>query len=351
MITIEDQRLFDCTHLKPLLVDYQPFPAVNPGLRNTLYVYRRWLLANAFLGTAIGLILGYTMPVRYTSTIKLLPELQANQAVDLQPFRELAESMGHAFDTKLQVEAIRPDLYPNILESTPFALSVLHQPVTLRTKQRLPLYQLLTGSTWPLNADPVTPLAHATDQPIRLTRSQRELVEELHSLIQADLSVKSGIMIISSHMPEPEVAAQVVQFSADYLQTFVREYRTEKARANEQFAWRQLEEARRNAYQLERAMLTNQDETRFMTLPSAGLANRRLSSQYETANTLYGQLKREHASAKIQVQTVTPVFKVLEPAQVPDRRSSPRRLWLVLAGSMSGLVMGTLTLLARKAWH
>lgn len=268
--------------------------------------------------------------------------------MNLKSVQEMAESIGLDFDAGPQVEAVRPDLYPDILESAPFALSMLHHPVTLRTKQHLPLHQLLTESAWPFRADPVTKLPHPTEQPIRLTTAQRELVDELKSLIKAHLDPKKGVIIISAQMPDPEVAAQVVHFSANYLEMFVRAYRTDKARENEQFVRGQLEEARQHAYQLEQKMLANQDQTRFLSLPSASLASRRLSSQYEAANTLFEELKRQYAKAKLQVQLVTPVFKVLEPAQVPDRKSSPRRVWLVLAGVLSGLVLGLFYRLIRS---
>lgn len=323
-----------------------PFPFIH-----TLWQGRKWLLGGMLIGLTFSLILAFWLPVRYTSTIELLPELQANQAINLQPFRQLAELMGHEFDAKGQVEAIRPDLYPNILESTPFALSVLHQRVRLSTNQRLPLYQLLTQTAWPFSAESVTQLPRPTNQPIRLTKAQRELVDDLRSLINADIDPKTGILLITAHMPDPIVAAQVVRFSADYLQTFVRAYRTDKARENEKFAQKQMEEAGRIANKLERGMLTNQDETRFLSLPSATLRNRQLSSQYLAADALYQELKREHAKAKIQVQAVTPVFKVLEPAQIPDRRSSPRRFWIVLVGVASSFVLVALALWLRSIWR
>lgn len=309
------------------------------------------MLGSMCAGLALSLLLAFWLPIRYTSTIKLLPELQPNQAINLQKFRDLAELMGHEFDAKSQVEAIRPDLYPDILESAPFALSVLHQRVTLRSKHTIPLYQLLAQTAWPFPNDSLTSLPHPTDQPIRLTRSQRELIEELKSLIKADLDPKTGILVISATMPDPEVATQAVQFSANYLQTFVRAYRTDKARENEKFARKQMEEAREVAEKLEREMLANKDQTLYITLPSASLRNRRLSSQYEAANALYLQLKQEYARAKIQVQAVTPVFKVLEPAQVPDRRSWPPRFWIMITGVVSGFMVMALALWVRSIWR
>jgi uncharacterized protein involved in exopolysaccharide biosynthesis len=313
-----------------------------------LWRQRIRLLAWTCLGLASSLILAFILPIRYTSTIKLLPELQPTEAGNLRQFQELAESFNISLDTKTQVEAIRPDLYPDILESAPFALSALHQPVVLQSGQQLRLYKLITQSSGVLAANPVATMPLPTQQPLRLSTDQQELLKDLQTLVKADLNAKTGIMTVSAHMPDPEVAAQVVQFAANYLQTYVRQYRTQKARQDEEFLQHQMVKARQAAYDSDERMLASFDQTRFVLLPSANLGNRRLAEQQRLAAQLYEDLAREHAKARIKVQTVTPVFKILEPAQVPDRRSWPKRKWIVLAGSLSGLALGVLVLLFRQ---
>lgn len=300
-------------------------------------------------GAALSLLPAFTLTSHYTSHVRLMPELENSQALNLQSFQQLAEVVGLDFDTRPNLEAIRPDLYPEILQSVPFLLSVLHQTVQPRQQKLVPLYQFMNQSGWLFGSNSVDPLPAPDTKTLRLTTTQQDLLTDVKSLIEAKLDVRSGMIGISSEMPDPEVAQQVAQFASDYLKKYVQDYRSQKARTDECFLRELLSRAEQEAHRLEERLLKQQDQTRFMLLPSASLANRRLTERYEQAKTLYDELKRQHTKAQIQVQTVTPVFSVLEPAQVPDRRSSPQRFWMFLAGLVSGFAIGALWVIGRVA--
>ncbi len=296
------------------------------------------------MGAIISLIPAFLLPIRYTSTIKLLPEYQDTQTGNLQSAKEMAEALGVEFGGQTQVEAIRPDLYPSVLSSVPFVLTVLHKPVQQSGQRQIPLFRLLTQQSGLFAPASINALPLPTDRPIRWTKPQRELVEHTQKLIRAELNAKTGILMINADMPDPEVAAQVAQFAADYLKRNVQNYRTRKARQYEEAVAQQFAEARQKAGQSEESMLAMQDQTRFFSLPSASLSSRRLSNRFQANDRLFQELQYEYAKAKLNTQAVTPVFELLEPAQVPDRKSSPRRALIVLAGAISGLVVGALVL-------
>lgn len=302
------------------------------------------------VGAGLSLLLAFVLPVRYTSTIKLLPEYSSTQTSNLHSAKEIAEAFGVDFNGQAQVEAIRPDLYPSVLASVPFMLSLLHLPVQQPSQSNTPLYQVLTRQRGLFAPDSINGLPLPTDRPIRWTKSQRELVEYTQKMVRAELNSKTGIITVMADMPSPELAAQVVEFAADYLKQYVQDYRTQKARQYEETVRRQLVDAQRKAGRSEESMLAIQDQTRFFSLPSAGITNRRLSSQFQSDNRLYQDLQYEHAKAKLNTQALTPVFELLEPAQVPDRKSSPRRVWIVLAGAMSGFILSGLYWLVRGAF-
>lgn len=302
------------------------------------------------VGAGLSLLLAFVLPVRYTSTIKLLPEYSSTQTSNLHSAKEIAEAFGVDFNGQAQVEAIRPDLYPSVLESVPFMLSLLHLPVQQPSQSNTPLYQVLTRQRGLFAPDSINGLPLPTDRPIRWTKSQRELVEYTQKMVRAELNSKTGIITVMADMPSPELAAQVVEFATDYLKQYVQDYRTQKARQYEETVRRQLVDAQRKAGRSEESMLAIQDQTRFFSLPSAGITNRRLSSQFQSDNRLYQDLQYEHAKAKLNTQALTPVFELLEPAQVPDRKSSPRRVWIVLAGAMSGFILSGLYWLVRGAF-
>jgi uncharacterized protein involved in exopolysaccharide biosynthesis len=330
--------------LSPIAGPLNQWPALQ-----ILWLKRLFLIKVTLTGWFLGLLVAFALPIRYTSKTRLLPELEDSQAFNLKSFQQLAESFGLDFDARPNVEAIRPDLYPEILQSTPFLLSVLHQNVQPRQQSSLPLYKFLNQADWSFTNDSIGSLPKSDAKPLRLTTTQQDLLTDVKSRIQAKLDIRSGIISISAEMPDPEVAQQIAQFASDYLKDHVQYYRNQKARADEQFLLGLLTRAEQEAHRLEERLLKQQDQTRFVSLPSASLVNRRLIERYEQTKTLYDELKRQHTQAQIQVQTVTPVFSVLEPVQVPDRRSSPRRFWIVLAGMVSGLALGALWAIGRRA--
>jgi uncharacterized protein involved in exopolysaccharide biosynthesis len=68
---------------------------------------------------------------------------------------------------------------------------------------------------------------------------------------------------------------------------------------------------------------------------------KKLQYEVDLAFNVYSNLTNQTTEAKIKLQKETPVFKVLEPAQIPLKRSSPKRT-LITAGS---LLLGLFTAL------
>jgi uncharacterized protein involved in exopolysaccharide biosynthesis len=75
----------------------------------------------------------------------------------------------------------------------------------------------------------------------------------------------------------------------------------------------------------------------------------RMEAELTIAQTVYTELARQFEQAKLKVQERTPVFKVLEPAQIPTQRVAPKRTILVLVFTVVGLSIGSFYLLAQEA--
>jgi hypothetical protein len=67
--------------------------------------------------------------------------------------------------------------------------------------------------------------------------------------------------------------------------------------------------------------------------------------------TLYELLSEQYEIAKIEEAKETPVVKVLDQAVVPERKSGPPRLVIVLFGAATAFAAAALTLLSNAAWH
>ena len=84
------------------------------------------------------------------------------------------------------------------------------------------------------------------------------------------------------------------------------------------------------------------DRNRFLYTESAKVEEQRLQADFMLAQSVYNNLSQQHEQAKIRVEEETPVFKTLDPAAIPLKRSAPKRTIIVLIFSFLGGVLAIL---------
>ncbi|CCH51607.1 lipopolysaccharide biosynthesis protein [Fibrisoma limi BUZ 3] len=314
----------------------------------------RVLLVALLFGLAgVGVALMATP--EFVSEAKIMPEMNSSSN---DVFKRLASVAGFAGIDMAEtegVDAVRPDLYPNVLQSTPFILYLLDRPVRTRTGQQQTVASFLDShKSWSVgkflarNEESQRLVKNTPGQPVELTRQQQDLAEEVQKRVSAKLDTRSGIITISAKMPDANVAAGVAQLAMDYLTQYVTSYRTEKARQDLQFYADRLSEARRRYQNAQKGVFEYNDQHRYMVVQAATMDKQRREAELSIAQTVYTELARQYEQAKLKVQERTPVFKVLEPARVPLIRVSPKRTVMLLLYTLVGLAVGSLLVLVIK---
>jgi uncharacterized protein involved in exopolysaccharide biosynthesis len=251
-------------------------------------------------------------------------------------------------------------LYPNVLQSTPFILYLLDQPVVTSAGDKLTVARLLDPDgdkpgvsllNWLRPRPTARPVQTPTgpNKPVQLTMQQQQLAEEIEKRISARLDTRSGVISITARMPDASAAATVAQQAMNYLTQYVTSYRTEKARQDLQFYSQRLNEARRRYQTAQYNVFHYNDQHKYLVVQAATMDRQRMEAELTIAQTVYTELSRQYEQARLKVQERTPVFKVLEPAKIPLLRVSPKRATLVLTYALAGLLLGIVYLLARQA--
>ncbi len=287
------------------------------------------------------------MPNGYRAQARLLPEFSAKSAMGLQRFGALAEIAGIDFADATEPESVRPDLYPDVLESRQFLLHILQQPVETTTGEKFPsLFTLLAkpAGLWanlPFSYQAVQPILPVSDDKLlALTTEQDDLLADLRNRIRADIDRQSGVLVLQVEMSDARVSARVAQLAIAYLRQYVTAYRTEKAKQDVAYLAKRQHESQRR---YERALQTwsaYQDANRYVTTQVARMENKKLADNLALAEQLNAQLTLDFERAQLRVQEAKPVLNVLEPPVVLPRRSSPRRLLITVAFGLAGLVLG-----------
>lgn len=318
-------------------------------IKKSRWIILKWI--TAFL--VIGGIYAFSLPNQFTATVRVMPELKTQGgAGGMGDLKSLAGLAGVNLDNLSGTsEAIRPDLYPDIVQSLPFRLHLLKQPIRVKDGQKPELLQaylrdqhknnILNRIAALFGNEEEEPQTTQSNEPeIRLTKLQETLSKKVGENVSAAIDKKSGIVTITAQMPDPLVAAIVAKQTLDYLTNYVTDYRTGKSRKQVQFLTQQVNNARQRYQGAEYAVSSYRDRSRNLFLETAKIEEQRLQSDYLLAQTVYNDLSKQLEQAKIKVQEEAPVFQVLEPAQVPLKKSGPKRLLIVIGFIIIGVIAG-----------
>jgi len=329
----------------------------SPVVLRTLWRGRLRLAIWTGIFALLGVVVALASPIEFVSTARIMPEMGSNSGDMFRRLASVAAFSGLDLSDTEGMDAVRPDLYPNVLQSTPFILYLLDQLVMTDDGQATTLNKLLdaTSVNWwkkwfqssqqQAKPKPVNTIG----KPLRLTQEQQNKAEEISERVSAKLDTRSGVITITANMPDAYVAASVAQLAMDYLTQYVTSYRTEKARQDLRFYEQQLTKARQRYQAAQFNVFRYNDQHRHLVIQAATMDKQRMEAELTIAQTVYTELARQFEQAKLKVQERTPVFKVLEPAQIPTQRVAPKRTILVLVFTVVGLSIGSLYLLAQEA--
>ncbi len=306
--------------------------------------YIKMLMLIAILSLIAGVLYSFTLTKKYEAKVSLLPEYGTSKRGS---FSLLSAGLNGDGAEKLQ-----PDLYPTIMQSSPFGEYLLKQPVVDQdNKSYKTLLDFMKSQAKPgllsglFSSSPKTP-----KKEVKLHKEgilSYSLQEQSHiagaiSLLSAEVDQKSGVIAISAETADPFVSAIVVEAAQKYLIDYVEDYRSSKASQRESLLADRVKEAKARLRTAEYALQSYRDQNRNIFSNTAKIEEQRLQAEYVLSESLYSDLVRRYEQAKVNVKEERPVFKVLEPVKVPLVKSSPKRLRI---GLIWGFLGGFFTLL------
>lgn len=357
---------------KELSIDFQ-------ALYNLAITFKWILLLVSFVLGLITTIYVFNKPNEYTSTTSVMPELETTGiGKGLSKYAGLASLAGINLSDMAGSDAVRPDLYPNVINNTTFFLYLLEQKVKLsngkevkfeefyyniyeidleeeieyskpETKKEVGFFDSIRNVLG-IGLPPINTSLRKNGDFVFLSKTKGEVIEDLMKKVSANMDKKTGIISVSAEFPDPMVSAQVAKISMDYLTTFVTNYRTEKAKHDVNFLAERLFEAKGKYYntQAKKAQYSDQFSAPTIRLQSADIQRERIESDYRVSSSFYQELLQQYETAKLKVQQETPVFKTLQQPVVPFKKSGPPRVIIVLISLFFGFFLALFVVLLKN---
>ena len=336
----------------------------------------KFLLKITCIGLATGILIAFSLSKEYECSIFTVPESTLGRYGEESNVLSTSTSLGK---TRVQ-DAIIPSLYPKVISSTPFLLSLTNIPVQPATSdtlmplsdyltkhQRIPWWGYIrmgisTAIGWALSPfkeeekEPEeTPLQSTegtqgtnipphsrwnTTEMVRLSKRQAGILAAINARIQIGVDKKRRTITIHTRMQDPQVASTVADSVRSRIQEYVTAYRTQKERQHLAYTEELYRQAQKKYYQAQENYARYADQNRNLTQKSAQKELVNLQIERNIAYKEYTQTALQVQSAKMRVYKQRPVFAVIQPAITPLRPTSPAKLKIILACTILSFAAG-----------
>ena len=325
--------------------DNKTIPAKN--IFNKLWA-KKFLFLKVWVITFI-LSVAYIVPQprTYSASVLLAPEMASGD--EMGGLSAIASSFGFNLGGGSSVDAIYPTLYPDLLSSNDFIVSLFDVQIkTIDGEIQTDLY------TYMLKHQKRTfykkPFYWAKRQ-IRnlidkkrtggggeggkvnasfLTEQQFNIVELLKSDIICNVDQLTSVISIKVNAQDPLVAANLADSLCARLQKFITGYRTSKARVDVEHYEALVKDAQESYEKAQKEFSDFCDSHKNMTSQAVLSKRDKLEIESSMALSKYQAMSAQAENAKHKLQEKTPAFTTLQNASVPLRPSAPKRVFFCL---------------------
>lgn len=295
------------------------------------------------------------IPRTYTSSLSLAPEL--NNSSNLGgTIGSLASSFGIDLGSMETTDAINPMLYPDLMEDNGFVVGLFNIKVAtadgsvkcsyfdyLTKHQEYPFWTKGIGSIKKLFAkEEVKTKGGAKMNPYMLSKKQDDVASAIRKGISISIDKKTAVITISTEAQDPLVCKTLADSVKERLQVFITNYRTRKARVDEQYYKTLASEAKREYERARRLYGSYADANTDVILTSMRAKQEDLENDMQLKYNAYTAMTTQYQAAKAKVQERTPAFTVVKGAAVPIKATGPKRMIFVLGMLILAFILSTL---------
>ena len=305
----------------------------------------KWLIIGVTsLFVIAGALYAFTAREEFVSEGKILPEVSGGAGSSLGGLANLVGIGGFDLGSAEGIGAIRPDLYPDVIQSTPFFLELFNHKFINKEGDSVRFEDFYHAVIEEGEEPDSTNLDTFNGRPagvLVLNRLTENRIKDLRERLSASIDKKSGIITISAKLPDPVLAAEVASFSMEYLTTYVTGYRTEKLKREVDFLGEKVAAARGEFYrdQSRKASYADQFSAPTIRMQAADVQRERIESEYSMSSNVYNELLKKYEEAKLKIQQETPIFQILEPPIAPTKKSEPKKAIILVVSFFMGLLI------------
>lgn len=298
----------------------------------------------------------FSLPRYYKSETTLAPEMDNSGANGI--LGSLASSFGFDLSEMQTTDAITPLLYPDLMDDNGFVSSLMNIKVVSQDEEinttyhdYLKSYQKEAWWNYPVkwikNLLPKKEDKGGSKNgfdPYNLSKKEDDILGKARKNVSIDIDKKTGVISIDVKAQDPLICKTLADSIKEYLQIFITNYRTNKARTDYEY-YKKLAQDAKHDYEKSRQQYGSlSDANSKAALRSVELKIEDMENDMQLKFNAYTTINTQLQAAKAKVQERTPAFTTLKGAAVPVKPAGPKRMifvgaMLILAFAITSLYL------------
>ena len=281
----------------------------------------------------IAAIYALSLPNYYNCTVKLAPELGGSAKAG-GGLAGLASSFGINLGSASNgADAINPTLYPDLMNSVDFKVSLFPVKVTrkedgktfsyydyMEKEQKAPWWAEGMKAFFGLFGAKEEENAAQVD-PFELTKKQTDIAKEINKNVTCNVDKKTFVITINVTDQDPLICATLADSVKTRLQKFITDYRTSKARVDLEYNKKLYKEAK---------LKYEEARDNYVRFSDSHREDSDLQNEMQIRQQIMQQVVAQMQQADMKVQENTPAFTTLQSATVPVLKAGPKRALMCL---------------------
>ena len=342
-------------------------------LYKIIVAHKRQIFISTISFLMVGVIIAFTSRTEYTIEIEAIP-LSGTTKGGLSGMLPSALSALGA-NVNLSVldnpDIVSTSVYPDLLNSKPFKLELLKSPVKFeRPDTTLPLsvylekYQpfslpgfIVTSITkFPSKISRMinkqafpTPDKASSAEILTFDRQMEDLFYEIDKRIRIKVDQVNNLIKLTIKLPDKKGVANLGKIVIERLNDAIISYKIQKAKNDAEFIEKRYNEAYAKFVKAQMNLSAFRDQNKSIITASAKAIEERLVMEFNIAYNVCNSLALQLEQAQIKIQENKPVLQIIDPPYVPNYKSGPKRILIIVVFSLLGFVTGCIYVVLKNS--
>ena len=330
-------------------------------LLKTLWSGKKLIIKITSFFVILGVVVSLYSPIVYTASSTFIP--QSGQAGSgASGLSGVASLVGINLGGAMSSAEIPPAIYPQILESVPYKrellavslkssekdLNITLQDYLLNKDSSSSLFGLIKKYTILLPFTILNAIKGSKEKSLSnpssemsVSADEEGLFKALERILSLSVNAKDGFVSLSAEMDDPMMCALVAKEAQKILQKSVINYKIKSASEILVFNQKQLSLKKIEFDSLQNQLALFKDSN--LNIVDSRFENRLsgLEAEFFLVSSVYQELAKQLEQSKLQVSKDTPIFSVIKPVTIPNKKSAPKRAQMVLVFLFVGFILGS----------